>query len=409
MRSMPGAVRVAAVAVVVATIGYLASTAGLAALTSTAPQATSDPRLPGLVHAAPDTVATMAERGPTGPVGLVFAGTHVRDGLVGELPDPWIAVSAVDGRYRAFDGPPTTPGSATVAVAPAGDRLAWVEQGRIHLLDPTDGTTRTVPAGSASDVGDFSPTGDRLLLHDGSALTVLDVPAGEVVSTITGVDDRAARQAVWTPDGEQVTFVSDATLVIHHVVTGRRTTGEVGISTDANLDWSPSGGLLATLQPVSGVRRLQLWQPVPEGTVALLGRVGAEGTAMRRLLGFTDEDGVAVTALRLDTGTVEQVLELPLDGEGSPTPVSQFPPAGENWVGSETVQVAAAALAGGSRDFDDPRWPWSHVAKLVASGLLALFGLGLYLTRPPRTRTRTRRPATPAPAQPNRRPAAGRR
>ena len=111
-----------------------------------------------------------------------------------------------------------------------------------------------------------------------------------------------------------------------------------------------------------------------------------EGVSMAHLLGFTGDGAVAVVGLALDTGAIARVFEVPVDGSGSVVEIGQLPAVGDNWVGPQTLEVASAALVGGSKTFEEPRWAWSHLAKLVSSFVLALFALGMYVTRRPRHR-----------------------
>jgi hypothetical protein len=137
---------------------------------------------------------------------------------------------------------------------------------------------------------------------------------------------------------------------------------------------------------MSGARRLQVWERRSDGTVELVRSAPAEGISLGRLLGFTDEDTVAVVGLALETGGIQRLFKVAVDGSGTAVEVGQLPAPGDNWVGAETLEVAAAALDGGTTRFAEPRWPWSDAAKLVSSLVLALFALGMFLTRRPRSK-----------------------
>ena len=342
-------------------------------------------QLPEVMYNAPPSVATTERRGPVGPVAAVFAGTRVLDGLLGDLDHPWIAVSSRTGDYRAISGPDlpaATP--AGVAVSPDGDLLAWAGDDEVVLHDTLTGDNRVLEVPGVTAVGAFAPDGERLLVQAGE-LRVVDVAAGEEVSSLGEVPARAVAQAVWRPDGTAVSLV-DGRLVEIDVESGRRTPSEVAVGADAQLAWSPSGEQLVSLQEISGARRLQVWQRLADGTVTSAGSVPAEGIALGHLLGFTDDTTVAVAGLTLETGAITRVFEIPVDGSGSAVEIGQLPGPGENWVGAETLEVATAALLGGTETFEEPRWPWSHLAKLVASVVVALFALGMYLTRRPRHR-----------------------
>lgn len=381
-----GLQRAVAASLVLALVVYLASTTLLDAWYRTQEVDTSGrARLPRVLYNAPESVATTDQRGPVGPVAAVFAGTHVLDGLVGDVDHPWIVVSSRTGAYRALSAPglpPATP--AGVAVSPEGDLLAWAADDELVLHDPLTGENRVLDAPGITAVGAFAPDGERVLVHAGE-LQVVDVEADEQVASLGEVPARAVAQAVWRPDGTAVSLV-DGRLVEIDVASGRRTPSEVAVSADAQLAWSPSGTRLVSLQEMSGARRLQVWQRAGDGTVALVGSAPAEGISMRHLLGFSGDDTVAVVGLTLETGAIARVFDVPVEGFGSVVEIGQLPATGVNWVGTETLEVASAALLGGSKSFEEPRRPWSHLAKLVSSLVLALFALGMYLTRRPRQR-----------------------
>lgn len=113
---------------------------------------------------------------------------------------------------------------------------------------------------------------------------------------------------------------------------------------------------------------------------------------MGELLGFTGEQTVAVTGLSLETGALTRLFEVSVDGSSAPAKIGRLPGPGTNWVGPRTLEVATEALRGGTQDFGEPRWPWSHRAKLVSGFVLSLFALAMYATRRPhKRRVRSRR------------------
>jgi len=381
-----GLLRAVAAALVLALVTYVASTSLLDAWIRSQEVSTSGrAQLPELMYNAPESVATTERRGPVGPVAAVFAGTRVLDGLLGELDHPWIAVSSRTGDYRAISGPDlpsATP--AGVAVSPEGHLLAWAGDDEVVLHDTLTGENRVLEVPGVTAVGAFAPEGERLLVHAGE-LGVLDVVAGAELSSLGEVPARAVAQAVWHPDGSAISLV-DGRLVEIDVESGRRTPSEVAVSADAQLAWSPSGEQLVSLQEMSGARRLQVWDRLADGRVTLAGSAPAEGIALGHLLGFSGDGTVAVAGLALETGAIARVFEVPVDGSGSAVEIAQLPGPGDNWVGAETLEVAAGALLGGTETFEEPRWPWSHLAKLVSGLVLALFALGMYVTRSPRHR-----------------------
>lgn len=381
-----GLLRAVVAALALALVAYLASTVLFDAWVRSQEVSTSGrAHLPSVLYNAPESVATTDRRGPVGPVAAVFAGTRVLDGLVGEVDRPWIAVSSRTGDYRAVSGPDLpAPTPAGVVVSREGDLLAWAGDGTVVVHDTHTGENRVLEAPGVTAVGAFAPDGQRLLVQ-AAELRVVDVATDEQVASLGEVPARAVAQAVWRPDGTAVSLV-DGRLVEIDVESGRRTPSDVAVSADAELAWSPSGKRLVSLQEMSGARRLQVWERRSDGSVDLVRSAPTEGISLARLLGFADEDTVAVVGLALETGGIQRLFKVAVDGSDTAVEIGQLPAAGDNWVGTETLEVATSALRGGTTRFAEPRWPWSHVAKLVSSLVLALFALGMFLTRRPRHR-----------------------
>lgn len=367
---------------------YLATTVGMRALRSSEemPTPTAAGNVPEFVYSPPETVPTTADYGPVGPVSVVFAGSKVRTGLSGEMDNPWIAVSAHTGEYRALSAPHRPePGGDAVAVSPDGTALAWGYDEGVVLYDPVADEARELTGVGADPVlGRFSPDGRHLLLFDGS-LEVLDVEAGETVATLTGVDETASRQAVWTPDGTALSYVSGGRLVTHAWETDERTSTQAPIAPDATLSWRPSGGQLAAMREVRGVRSVLVFDVTEGGPLRLTRRVSPDRYAQQELLGYTSDNRVTVTALTIETGTLPLVYTMSTVDTAQPMQVMQLPGGG---VDLETLEVAAEPLAAGSASFDEPSWPASDLAKLTGSILVTVFVVGLYLTRRPRKERR---------------------
>lgn len=136
-----------------------------------------------------------------------------------------------------------------------------------------------------------------------------------------------------------------------------------------------------------GVRFVEVLGVRPDGSLSEPTRLRPDGYAQQDLVGFSGDRHVAVLALRSETGPSDFVYDLPLDG-GPPTMLTQLPARGHNWHGAQHLELAPAALAGGSQAFPEPSWPWSDRSKLTFSVLAAVFVLGLYLTRPENRATR---------------------
>ncbi|HEX6248934.1 MAG TPA: hypothetical protein VFZ64_13770 [Nocardioidaceae bacterium] len=386
-RRRPAAVILAAV-LVAALLGgafFWLSTEGIQALEGTDPASapTGNGSLPDFIYNVPDTVRTTADYGPAGPVSVVFAVPAVREGLLGWMDNPWVAVSSRTGDYRALSAPHRpAPAPGAVSVSPAGDALAWGFEDGLVLYDPLTDEAREVRDGIEGDprVGRFSPDGSLVLVHD-TALQVVEVATGEVVGTVDGVDARMVRQAVWTPDGEALTYVTDGALVRRSWTTGVERRVPTTIQPDATLSWSPDGDQLAAMRTVRGVSTVEVYDVAPDGRLRRASVVEQDGYAQQEFFGFVGDTSVAVSALTLQTATLPLAFEMSTVGEARPAELMQLP---SSEVSLETLEVATGPLAEGSAPYPEPNWPASDLAKLTGSVVAALFFLGLYLTRRPR-------------------------
>ena len=366
---------------------FVASTIGLAAwhVSQAAPQP-GPGSLPSVVENAPSSVPTTDEYGPVGGVSLVFAGTEVHDGLTGRLEHPWIAVASHTGEYRAIDAPDLpSPGAAVMAASPDGNLLAWPTGDGLVVYDAVTGEARELAVDGVDHVGAFSPD-SRLLLAHGEQLVVVDLGTGEVVAA-ADADDTVLGRVAWRADSSAVDFVVGDELTTLSVPDGDVTTHPTEIPERASLAWSPNGQQLISLRQVGGAKRLFLSELANEGSLGEGEQVPTQGISLERLLGFSGERTVAVVAYMLESGSVERILDIRLDGR-SPAGLTTLPPPGENWVDSRTLAVATDNLFAGSTDFGGQVWPWSHTARLVACSLFMFFLLGLYVTRRPRTARR---------------------
>jgi hypothetical protein len=372
------------VAALLGTALYLVLTEGVAALRWSEPDETGPGEVPDFVYAPRDTVPTTDDYGPVGPVALVLAVPSVREGLTGRMENPWVAVSSQDGRYRALSAPHRPePVDDAVAVSADGRSLAWGFEDGVVLLDPVSDEARELVEGIPGDpaVGEFSPDGSLFTVYAGE-LQVVEAGSGEVVATLDGIDERAARQAVWTTDGAALTYVEDGRLVTHDWRSDSLTAVPAPtIAADATLAWSPSGEQLAAMREVRGVRFVEVFDAAGDGRLSLSHTVRPAGHAQRELLGWVNDRRVAVTALRIETGTLELAYSMSTVDTSPPSQLMQLPGEGLH---RDTLEVAAGPLAQGSARFEEPDWPASDVSKLVASVVLSVFLLGLYLTRRPR-------------------------
>lgn len=373
------------VAVVATALLYLATTAGLAAwkTSQAAPEAGAG-ALPTVVENAPASVPTTSEYGPVGGASMVFAGTEVRDGLAGTLEHPWIAVSSHTGDYRAIDAPDLpAPGRAVMSVSHDGNLLAWPTGDGLVVYDAVTGESRELPVAGTDHVGAFSPD-STMVLAAGDELAIVDVTTGDVLASAD--DPSVIARTAWRADSSAVDFVSGGDLTTLET-DGETTSQPTDIPDDAALAWSPTGRELASLREVDGVNRLFLSTLERRGTVSDGQQVDTDGISLDRLVGFSGERTVAVIAYLLESGSVERLLDIPLDGR-SPANLTTLPPPGENWADTGTLAIASDNLVAGSTDYPNQVWPWSYTSRLVACVLFVLFLLGLYVTRRPRSARR---------------------
>lgn len=368
---------------------YAISTVGMQMLRSSNLESATGPGvLPAHVYKAPETVPTTADYGPVGPVAMVFAGTDVSTGLTGGLENPWIAISGHTGDYRALSAPHLPePQADAVAVSADGETLAWGYADGIVVYDPVNDEARELGAdlGAEPIVGSFSPDGRQVTVYDGE-LHVLAVDSGELVATLSGVSEEAADQAIWVPDGAAITYVESGQLVTHEWESDDRSETPTAISSDATLAWQPSGEQLAAMEETRGVKRVDVFDVAGDGRLSRAYTVEPDGYALQELIGYIRDTEVAVTALRRETGPIELLYEMSTVNDSAPTTLVHLPGPGINWAGTETMEVPAEPMTWGSKDYDEPHWPWSHLSKLVASIVASIFLLGLYFTRPRRKR-----------------------
>lgn len=375
-------------AVVVAVVGtvvlYLASTMGVAAWNSSrAEPVPGAGGLPTAVENAPSSVSTTSEYGPPGGVAMVFAGTQVRDGLFGEVEHPWIAVTSHGADYRALIAPDLPDaGPAMMATSHDGNLLAWPTDSGLDVYDAVTGETRELAIEGVELVGAFAPDSSMVLAY-GDQLTAVDVNSGDVVAT-AAADSAAVSRAAWRPDSSAFDFVTGGELTTVAVADGVESSQPTEIPERASLAWSATGDRLASLRVSDGVKRLFLSRLGENGTIARGEQVNTQGISIERLIGFSGERTIAVVAFLLESGSVERIIDIPLDGR-SPTDLTTLPPPGDNWVGSNTLAIAADNLVAGSTATGDHVWPWTYSARLVACILLSVFLFGLYVTRRRRT------------------------
>jgi hypothetical protein len=318
-----------------------------------------------------------------GSVSVVFAGTDVRRGLFGSLDDPWIAMSAQSGEYRALIAPHLpAPAPGAVVPNPDGTRLAWAGGSGVVVYDTVTAESDQLTVPDASAVGAFSPDGSLLLAYAAGAVVVVDVATGDALATVDASPQALSRTA-WRPDGSAIDVVIGRELTTVGLPSGDVSTQRTELPETATLAWSPTGDRLISLQEESGALRLFVSEAADAGALGPPTQIDTTGLAIDRLLGFSGPHTVAVVALQLESGSLEQIVDVPLDGR-SPSALTGLPAPGENWVGTSMLAVATENLFTGSTEFNDPVWPWSYTSRLVGCSIFALFLLGLYVTRRPR-------------------------
>jgi len=191
------------------------------------------------------------------------------------------AVALISWQCSADDGdsgspaarPATTPpagpqGPPFVSLADLGVRLAYAivdrtGTGRLVIHNPDDSTIEVEGAQGVFTGIAWSPDGQRLAVSFGPTPAAQDVYVldadGENLQRIT--DDGQSRRPTWSPDGNQLAFVSAAGSVPGPgtvVVIGADGSGGHAISGDVQYDcpaWAPDGATIAAM-PQPGTVRL---------------------------------------------------------------------------------------------------------------------------------------------------------
>jgi len=302
----------------------------------------------------------------------------------------WVVVSAKDGGYHRLRGPSSSFDDSEAALAPQGDRVAWSPGGkvggvlRITVADLTTGGLKrypipeaVVPAG-ARDLF-WSANGRYLAFRtseqggDSFRLYVLDTRTGDVSSRTAWGDtvvplaatDDGGVSVIW--DGAVRTWLPRRGVL-------------VGSSSDiaSSMAISTDGSLVAMSEFRTGNEQSTepqvIWFLDADSDAASgFGReVNASGEV--RILGWTPDDQVVVTAMKPDSSrTAELIL---LDIETSKSKVVGTIDS----IDIEQVQVATALMASGrpTVDRDEPSWvdhdfPWWRTYGIsLVLGLLLL-------------------------------------
>jgi dipeptidyl aminopeptidase/acylaminoacyl peptidase len=222
---------------------------------------------------------------------------------------------------RLTDGEvPRTPRSG-VSWSRAGDVLVFArdvdgnEQHDLYRIAAGDGTVTRLTEGPTYQEypGQFSPD-DRWLLVQTNKAGQMNLwrmrPDGAEYTQLTGYRFPAAG-GVWSPDGEQIAFVTNESADLQnldgyvmradgseHQRIFRVSEG----SRDAIVDWSPDGSLFAVVSDASGVNQAGLMDRA-SGEVRWLSEAGVEESAA----GFS-RDGRWLLCLRNRNGEIRPVL-----------------------------------------------------------------------------------------------------
>ncbi|MDQ4007047.1 MAG: hypothetical protein M3211_02985 [Actinomycetota bacterium] len=324
--------------------------------------------------------------GPPGPVGLAFQGRHARDGLAGEVAQPWYVVSARTGDYRRLEAPDLDQAQGGLAVSPRGTRIAWSWSGRIACYDTVTGETRTYPVPQSVPADGplvWSPDASRIAFGE-SPVRVLDTGSGDVTDLPLRVPTDAPTTPAWTADGQWVTVVDGRGVDAVEVDSGRRRVLPAQTGGLQGAQWNSAGAVAGLHAQATHrvLRVLRTGQPGSGGTRVV--EESPPGIAIETFWGWVDRREVVLTGLRSATGPIEQAMALSLP-DNSVRTYMLFPTLGDNWRGLSTVSVAGALLQQPTRDFERPALPWSPVAKLLLCVLLSVFPTVYYLVaRKPR-------------------------
>jgi hypothetical protein len=374
------------VAVLVAVLAFLAWEEGVPAYQRSqqvAPVTAGESlALPEQVYDPPLYTPSTQKWGPPGPLSLVFQGRVAREGFTGEVARPWIGVSARSGDYVRLEAPHLAEARGRLSLHPSGTAVAWTWPGGVATYDSMTGraTTHEVPGADASTPLAWSPR-SRVLAVGTDPVRVLDPSSGDV----TALPLRGASAGVppaWTPDGRWVTLATRAgvTLASADGAGVRRFRGRVGaVAEPAWGDGDEMAGAHLIPDPRQVVVRLvRMVPPGADSGRAVVRDASPDGIVIDRVLGWAGEDSAVLAGLRPETGQIEQAVVASLS-DGVITPYLEFPTLGDNWVGVDTVSVAADLLREPTEPFESPTLPWAPVAKLLLCLLLAVFPAVYYL------------------------------
>lgn len=349
--------------------------------------ASEDLALPDQVFDPSPYVPATDSTGAPGPVGMVFQGRRARDGLTGQVADPWYTVSARTGEYRRLVAPYVSE-ARRLWVGPQGTKIAWSSPAGVTRYDTMTGESRSYPnaTGAVGQPLVWSPDSTRIAFGT-DPVRVLDTRSGEV--TDVPLSGRGTADApAWTPNGQWLTVAGADAVDSVEVSNGRHRTIPAPVGELRELAWNAAGDLGGVHPKRFGdvLRVVRAPGPDAGGPAKVLD--ARPDLVIDGLWGWVDRAEVVVVGTRAETGGLEQAVALSVPDDVI-SDYMAFPSFGDNWAGAATVSTASDLLAAPTQAYDEPAAPWSPTAQLVLCMLVAVFPVLYFLI--------TRRPKAKAP------------
>jgi TolB protein len=179
--------------------------------------------------------------------------TFGTDGSSG-LSDLWTVSADLTGPVDLTNTPDV--GEREPAFAPAGDRLAFVADGAIQVLDlATGATVQLSPDAALDDEPDWSPDGKRIAFTRDGDVYVMDAMPGAAATRLTSRTTFDASPA-WSPDGRRIVWAAGGSRpgIWRMRADGTHQT-RLTRALDFHPAWSPDG------------RRIAFSRPIPDDTL----------------------------------------------------------------------------------------------------------------------------------------------